>query len=39
MNTDENLNKKYDPIIRKSKEWPVVLLSKNRKEFNEEVVE
>ena len=39
MNTDENLNKKYEPILQKSKEWPVVLLSKNRKAFIEQVAE
>jgi len=39
MEKDENLNKKYEPIIRKSKEWPVVLLSKNRKAFIEQVAE
>lgn len=39
MEKDDNLNKKYEPIIRKSKEWPVVLLSKNRKAFIEQVAE
>ena len=29
----------YQPIIKRSKYWPVVLLSKHRKEFIEEVVE
>lgn len=37
MKKDKNLNKKYEPILRKSKEWPVVLLSKHRKEFIQEV--
>lgn len=37
MKKDENLNKNYEPILSKSKEWPVVQLSKNRKEFIEEV--
>lgn len=31
--------KKYEPIHSSSKEWPVVQLSKNRKEFIEDVVE
>ena len=39
MKKDENLNKKYEPILRKTKEWPVVLLSKHRKEFIQEVAE
>ena len=29
----------YEPIIKRSKYWPVVQLSKNRKAFVEEVVE
>lgn len=39
MEKDQNLNKKYEPILRKSKEWPVVQLSKNRKAFIEQVAE
>ena len=39
MENDQNLNKKYEPILRKTKEWPVVLLSKNRKAFLEQVAE
>ncbi len=39
MENDQNLNKKYEPIVRKAKEWPVVLLSKNRKAFLKQVVE
>ena len=39
MEKDQNLNKKYEPILRKSKEWPVVQLSRNRKAFIEEVAE
>ena len=36
---DQNLNRKYKPILQKTKEWPVVQLSKNRKAFIEQVVE
>ena len=39
MEKDQNLNKKYEPILRKSKEWPVVQLSKNRKPFIAKVAE
>lgn len=31
--------KLYEPIIPKTKEWPVVLLSRNRKQFIKEVLE
>jgi len=31
--------KLYEPIIPKTKEWPVVLLSQNRKQFIQEVLE
>ncbi len=39
MENDQNLNKKYEPILRKTKEWPVVQLSKNRKAFVKQVAE
>jgi len=29
----------YEPILAGPKEWPVVLLSKNRKHFIDEVIE
>ena len=34
----KNKNKKYEPILKKIPDWPVYQLSKNRKEFIEEVV-
>lgn len=39
MENDQNLNKKYEPILRKTKEWPVVLLSKKREAFLKQVAE
>lgn len=39
MENDQNLNKKYEPILRKTKEWPVVLLSKKRETFLKQVAE
>lgn len=35
----KNKNKKYKPILRSIPEWPVYQLSKNRKEFIEEVAQ
>lgn len=39
LDEKKNKNRRYEPIIDKVPEWPVYLLSKNRKEFIEEVTE
>lgn len=36
--TDDYIKHKYDPILPKKDEWPIVKLSKNRKEFINKVV-
>ncbi|MFY7919017.1 MAG: hypothetical protein ACOVOF_06840 [Chryseotalea sp.] len=35
----KNKNKKYKPILEAIPDWPVYKLSKNRKEFIEEVAQ
>lgn len=37
--TDDYIKKKYDPILSQKEEWPVVRLSKSRKEFVKNVAE
>lgn len=37
--TKSNKRKKYEPILHGTAEWPVVQLSKNRKQFLQEVVD
>ncbi|HLT08962.1 MAG TPA: 1-acyl-sn-glycerol-3-phosphate acyltransferase [Cyclobacteriaceae bacterium] len=37
--TDDYIKKEYDPILPKKDEWPIVKLSKNRKDFINRVAE
>ncbi|MFM8347427.1 MAG: 1-acyl-sn-glycerol-3-phosphate acyltransferase [Bacteroidota bacterium] len=39
LDEKKNKNRRYEPILDKVPEWPVYMLSKNRKEFIEEVTD